>query len=234
MARIRSIKPDFFLSENLSELSVNARLFFIGLWTQADREGRLEDRPKRLKVQIFPYDPIEVDPLLKELAKRKDDQCRPEYIDRYKVQGVALIQIVNFLKHQRPNTREADSILPKNPAKHDLDDAFHAQDQGEGKGREGKGKGSKDSGSSLKGVNGAQVHKSVDNSALLEIRMPWGKEYKDVYIANLPFDYCEWCLSSANKKRGTIGPELRKALQARIDQKLGEMTGAQRKAHGRA
>ena len=54
MARARNIKPAFFKNETLVELPVETRLLFIGLWTLADREGRLEDRPKRIKMEIYP------------------------------------------------------------------------------------------------------------------------------------------------------------------------------------
>ena len=109
MARARNIKPGFFKNEVLAECSPWARLVFVGLWTLADREGRLEDRPKRIKGDLFPYDAIEVDPLLQDLAKRG-------FIARYAVDGVALIQIVNFTKHQTPHHREADSTLPPMPS----------------------------------------------------------------------------------------------------------------------
>ena len=49
MARARNIKPGFFKNEFLAEMPCEVRLLFIGLWTLADREGRLEDRPKRIK-----------------------------------------------------------------------------------------------------------------------------------------------------------------------------------------
>ena len=47
MARSRNIKPSFFMNEDIIELPYEARLLFIGLWTLADREGRLENRPKK-------------------------------------------------------------------------------------------------------------------------------------------------------------------------------------------
>src|SRR5215831_9444642 len=61
MQRIRTIKPDFFLSDDVLALSFPARLLFIGLWTCADREGRLEDRPAFLKRVLLPDDPVEID-----------------------------------------------------------------------------------------------------------------------------------------------------------------------------
>lgn len=60
MARTRSIKPSFFDNELLGGLSPLTRLLFIGLWGQADRAGRLEDRPLRLKKNILGYDDVTV------------------------------------------------------------------------------------------------------------------------------------------------------------------------------
>lgn len=105
MARIRTIKPEFFTHEGLAELSPLQRLFFIGLWTQADREGRLEDRPKRLKVILLPYDDCDIDSLLSDLADKG-------FIVRYEVDGKALLEIPGFLKHQRPHPKEPTSDIP--------------------------------------------------------------------------------------------------------------------------
>ncbi len=105
MARSRNLKPGFFKNEDLAECTPEARLTFAGLWTLADREGRLEDRPKRIKAELFPFDSWDVEPLLQELAGRS-------FILRYQVDGRALIQVVNFAKHQNPHHREAPSDLP--------------------------------------------------------------------------------------------------------------------------
>ncbi len=106
MARARSIKPGFFKNEELAECTLAARLLFIGLWGLADRQGRLEDRPKRIKAELFAYVSIEVEPLLHELASRGG------FILRYRIGDLDLIQILNFGKHQNPHHREAPSILP--------------------------------------------------------------------------------------------------------------------------
>lgn len=105
MARARNIKPGFFKNEDLAECSPWARLCFAGLWTLADREGRLEDRPKRIKGELFAFDSVEVEPLLRDLEARG-------FILRYVVDGRALMQIVAFLKHQTPHHREPESDLP--------------------------------------------------------------------------------------------------------------------------
>ena len=67
--RIRSLKPDFFIDEDIAELKPLMRLFYQGLWCAADKSGRLEDRPKKLKVQILPYDNIDPEKMLNILAK---------------------------------------------------------------------------------------------------------------------------------------------------------------------
>src|SRR5438046_5988352 len=65
--RIRALKPGSFLNEQLCSLSSFHRLLYAGLWLCADRQGRLQDRPKRLKAEIFPYDDADVDELLWDL-----------------------------------------------------------------------------------------------------------------------------------------------------------------------
>lgn len=105
MARARNIKPGFFKNELLVEMPVFARLLFVGLWTLADREGRLEDRPKRIKLELFPYDADDVEAGLQSLEASK-------FIRRYQINSVEVIQIVNFLKHQTPHGTEKDSDLP--------------------------------------------------------------------------------------------------------------------------
>lgn len=106
MARIRFIKPGFFDNEDLCELHPLARLLFAGLWTLADREGRLEDRPKRIKADVLPYDDaVDIDELLDALDEYG-------FIVRYIAEGERYIEIVKFHKHQHPHRREAASTIP--------------------------------------------------------------------------------------------------------------------------
>lgn len=105
MPRIRSIKHEFFVNEELAGLSAMARLLFIGLWTIADKAGRLEDRPQKIKGQIFPHENADVDALLNELQTL-------DVLDRYIVDGKGYLQVTNFTKHQKPHPKEPESILP--------------------------------------------------------------------------------------------------------------------------
>jgi hypothetical protein len=105
MARARNIKPGLFSNELLVELPAFDRLAFIGLWCLADREGRLEDRVKRIKIELFPCDDYDVEEGLARLAAAG-------FISRYQVAGFSVIEIVNFQKHQSPHGSEKDSTLP--------------------------------------------------------------------------------------------------------------------------
>ena len=105
MARARLLKPGYFANEDLAEIEPFGRLLFAGLWTLADREGRLLDKPRRIKAALFPYDNLDVDGLL--VALRDGG-----FITRYIVADEAYIQVVNFLKHQTPHVREPKSTLP--------------------------------------------------------------------------------------------------------------------------
>lgn len=105
MARARNIKPAFFKNADLVETSFETRLLFAGLWTLADREGRILDRPKQIKMELFPADNVDVDACLNSLFEFG-------FIDRYIADGKRVIQIINFSKHQIPHGKEADSQLP--------------------------------------------------------------------------------------------------------------------------
>lgn len=105
MARARNIKPSFFCNDDLADINPLGRLLFIGLWTLADREGRLEDRPRRIKAEVLPYDDCDVDSLLADLQKHG-------FILRYEVGNDRFIQVVNFSKHQNPHVKESASSIP--------------------------------------------------------------------------------------------------------------------------
>lgn len=112
MARARNIKPGFFESEALGQCEFGARLLFAALWTMADREGRLADRPMRIRAYAFTYDAVtaeQVDGWLCQLAAQ-------ELIDRYEVDGLKCISVCKFSKHQNPHTKEKPSELPGKPS----------------------------------------------------------------------------------------------------------------------
>lgn len=105
MARARNIKPGFFANEDLAECEPLARLLFAGLWCLADREGRLEDRPKRIRAELLPYDSCDADDLLNQLQARG-------FILRYTHGEGRFIQVLKFDSHQNPHMKEAKSSIP--------------------------------------------------------------------------------------------------------------------------
>lgn len=108
MARARNIKPGFFRNADLVELPAETRLLFIGLWTLADREGRIEDRPKQIKMELFPADSFDVGSMLDQLKLAG-------FVDRYEVDSIKVLEVVNFIKHQDPHYKEKASELPPRP-----------------------------------------------------------------------------------------------------------------------
>jgi len=132
MARIRTIKPDFFSSADIVSLSPLARLLYIALWCEADKEGRLRWNPLTFKLRYMAGDNVEVVALCQEILSA----------GLVKLYGDGLAYIPSFNKHQHINPRESASDLP-DPAKNDASGTRQARasdPQGgrEGKGREGK------------------------------------------------------------------------------------------------
>lgn len=107
MARIRTIKPDFFTSLTIADLTPEQRLTFIGLWTHVDDEGRCVDDPRLIKAAIWPLDDrtaadIEID--LKALTESS-------LITRYILNRKRYLAVTNWFEHQRIN-RPTESKLP--------------------------------------------------------------------------------------------------------------------------
>lgn len=108
MARTRQIKPGFFLNTELAELDPLCRLIFIGLWTIADRRGRLEFNPKKIKAQILPYEHLTGTELVPYLHRL----CTAGFLIAYKDDKNSYLQVVNFEKHQHIHKDEKDSEIP--------------------------------------------------------------------------------------------------------------------------
>lgn len=112
MPRIRTVKPDFFTDRRLArDLERDRRLFYLGLWTEADDAGRFKADPRRLLGAIFPYDddltPAFIEESLRILVETK--RCV-----LYEVEGEPYGQLTKFAKHQRIN-RPTPSKIPSPP-----------------------------------------------------------------------------------------------------------------------
>lgn len=130
MARIRTIKPEFFTSEDIVELSMVARLLYIALWCEADREGRFAWKPRTFKIRYFPADDIDIKAACEEIVTA----------GLVRLYGADLAYIPSFGKHQHINPRESASDLPDpNASARVVDASARVSDvQGGREGREGR------------------------------------------------------------------------------------------------
>ncbi len=133
MARIRTIKPDFWTDEKIVELSPLARLLFIGLWNFADDDGRMPYSPTRIKLQILPADAAEISELLGEIRGKS-------LIDVYTVDSQEYLHICQFTRHQKIDKR-TPSKHPNPPIYSEFPRLSPTSPDGrEGNGREEEGK----------------------------------------------------------------------------------------------
>ncbi len=104
--RARSLKPGYFGNEELAEIEPLGRILYAGLWCYADREGRFEFRPKRMKAMILPYDDVDITSLVMSLHAMT-------LISLYKVDEKIYGFIPTFKRHQNPHPHEAKSVIPE-------------------------------------------------------------------------------------------------------------------------
>jgi hypothetical protein len=141
VARIRTIKPEFWSDERVGECSVSARLLLIASLNFSDDHGGLDRSAKQLKAQAFPYDDIDCEPLVRELIK-------VGLFIEYSVNGKKYLHIKGFRKHQKVEKPAKpripvyeESVTPPRLLP-DYSPSPHlgvAVSSSEGKGREGKG-----------------------------------------------------------------------------------------------
>ena len=110
MARIRSIKPEFWDDEHIASLPMECRLFYIGCWTFADDQGVFNANPSFLKSRIFPYDDdlkvSEVKAWLKKLEELKMIIPFTHSRDNYYV-------VRTFADHQVVDKRYFKRVVPE-------------------------------------------------------------------------------------------------------------------------
>jgi hypothetical protein len=144
MARIRSIKPEFFLHEKLfkaeKKTKLPLRVAFPGLWTVADREGRFKWKVSELKLQILPHDKVDFEKVLDALAQNG-------FIEKYTVDGKEYGFVSSWFDHQVIRPDEAKSRIPAPPTRIQVNPSEPVTNPSEsttivvveGKGKEGKG-----------------------------------------------------------------------------------------------
>lgn len=139
MARIRTIKPEFFTSEDIVSLSPLARLFYVSLWCEADREGRFEWKPRTLKMRYLPADDCDISALCQELIDGG-------MVVLYEADGRTYAHIPGFTRHQVINNREQESDIPEppKPSSDRVRDASLTRESGRKEGKEGKERNTRD------------------------------------------------------------------------------------------
>jgi hypothetical protein len=113
MARIRTIKPEFWDSEQISECSTNARLLFIGIWNFCDDRGVIEERPKQIKGQIFRFDDVSVRDLQTYLGELLHHDLLRRMTDG---DGKSYLYVPTWKKHQkidRPQKKFNNPVPPE-------------------------------------------------------------------------------------------------------------------------
>lgn len=110
MSRIRTIKPSFFKSDDVSALPLRARLTWVGLWTQCDDQGRTKDHVRLIKADIWPLDNVS----LAEIEEDLSTLAAHGRIVRYEVGGQRFLEITNWSEHQSIN-RPTPSKIPPPP-----------------------------------------------------------------------------------------------------------------------
>jgi hypothetical protein len=92
--KIRGVKPDYWTDEDITDLTIPARLLFIGMWNHACDNGHLQDKSKQIKMRVLPADDVNVAELLRELEGK--GRIR---------RSNGWITVPNFAKHQKPDKR---------------------------------------------------------------------------------------------------------------------------------
>lgn len=100
--RIRSIKPEFWRSDDITELEWDDRLIFIGLWSYVDDNGVGMDKLASIAADLFAGD-IERDSseTFARVSRGLQNLSEAGRIVRYTVSGKQYLEVVNWEKHQR-------------------------------------------------------------------------------------------------------------------------------------
>lgn len=145
MARIRTIKPEFFTSLTIADLPLTARLTFVGLWTHVDDAGRCVDDPRLIKAAVWPLDDCTAGDVEGDLKALTESSL----ITRYMLNRKRYIAVTGWDEHQRinrptpsklPAPEQGEPLPPEPPTRGDVDSLnTHAQ-LGEDSPQERKGR----------------------------------------------------------------------------------------------
>ncbi|OEZ02295.1 MULTISPECIES: hypothetical protein [Stenotrophomonas] len=172
MARIRSIKPEFWSSEQVMECSPMARLLFIGLWNFCDDGGNHVASAKTVKAEIFPGDDISST----DVQRMLDELSSNSLIAFYSNAGKDYLHVTGWKKHQK-----IDRPTFKHP-RYSKDDrrALDEPSPPEGKGEEGSGEEGKEH-SSLRSESSPQLALTGDPSAPADLKAKRADRIRQIF-----------------------------------------------------
>ena len=100
--RIRSIKPEFWTSDDITELAIEDRFLFIGLWSYVDDNGVGRDEEHLIVASLFPRDMF-LDPreTVARVSRGLSNLAAKGLILRYQADGKAYLEITTWSRHQR-------------------------------------------------------------------------------------------------------------------------------------
>jgi hypothetical protein len=149
MARIRTIKPGFFRSHDVTPLSYRARLTWIGLWTYVDDEGRGKDDARIIKGDLWT---LEDNVTWQDVEDDLTELSLSAHVVRYSVDGRHFLAIPKWLEHQvisRPTASKFPAPDPMNirdsaPFTDDSMSTHGANTAGTGNREQGNGTGNRE------------------------------------------------------------------------------------------
>lgn len=106
MARIRTIKPEFWTDSKIVQLPFEARLLFIGMWNFCDDDGYIANDPDQLQMQILPGDDVDA-------AELVDLLIAAELVDSVFTDDKDWLHIKSFLEHQRISHPTKSEVAPE-------------------------------------------------------------------------------------------------------------------------
>jgi len=202
MARIRTIKPEYFRHELLQDLEIlnpglHPMLVFAGLWGQCDKNGVFEYKPRQLKLDILPF--LEYD-MGASLTLLREAKLIALMLHGEKVYGF----VPSFKDHQRINGKEAQDnskfpqpseMIEYNQEGSTGEALGKHEGRQEGKGREEEGKGVGDI--PAKPSRPAPKAKLTDDEWMQEIKN--NVAYTGIDVEKLKGKLDAWCLTKGLK-----------------------------------
>lgn len=204
MARIRTIKPDFFTDAALGECSMSARLTFVATWVFADDYGNLERSARQLKAQAFPYDSVDIEQWMAELVEHG-------LLIEYESDGKKYLHIKGFERHQRVD-RKSEPRYPRYEGSPSAQGVLVEPPMligREGNGREIEGKGVEGSSGQVLAIDPVVITIPLIDGTDFEVRKSMRDELDKLYPAVDPDQTLNeirgWNLGKENRRKTRRG-----------------------------